>query len=67
VYIDKKKISSNPLPDQYQEGPVYLAAGVHALRIDYQKPEGAYPTLILYWTPPNQEKEKVPYNLLLAE
>lgn len=64
VFVDGKQVVENLKPDTYQEGSVRLTAGRHTVRIEYQKTEGAYPQLVLYWTPPNQVKQKVPFTAL---
>ncbi len=61
VYVDEKLVVANTVADGFQEAPVRLSAGTHRIRIDYQKKEGAYPTFVLYWTPPKQPKQKVPF------
>jgi len=64
VYVDEKLVVENLTPDGYQEGAIRLSAGRHAIRIDYQKSEGAYPQMVLYWTPPGKVKQKVPFVVL---
>ena len=67
LYLDNKLLVA---ADAYQETPVRLTRGRHRLRIDYQKPAfadnmlNAYPTFILYWTPPLQAKQNVPFTAL---
>jgi 4-amino-4-deoxy-L-arabinose transferase-like glycosyltransferase len=67
LYLDNKLVVANSVADGYSETAVRLTAGRHRLRIDYQKREGAYPTLILNWTPPRQAKQKVPFTVLEPE
>jgi hypothetical protein len=64
IYVDGKLVVANTTADGYQEAPVRLTAGRHTLRVDYQKKEGSYPTLILYWTPPGEGKQKIPFSAL---
>jgi hypothetical protein len=64
VYVDGREILANTTADGCLEAPVRLTQGPHALRVDYQKKEGSYPTLILYWARPGQPKEKIPFSVL---
>jgi 4-amino-4-deoxy-L-arabinose transferase-like glycosyltransferase len=64
VFVDGEQVVENLTPDTTQEGSVRLDAGRHALRLEYQKAQGAYPQLVLYWTPPGQVKQKVPFTAL---
>ncbi len=59
--LDGQSILEITVPDQYRENSVRLTAGRHAVRIDYQKKSGAYPRVILYWTPPGKAQEKIPF------
>lgn len=67
VTIDGKRVVENKIPDTYQEAQTRLEAGLHRIRIDYEKKAGAYPQMILYWTPPGKNKQKVPFANLLPE
>jgi 4-amino-4-deoxy-L-arabinose transferase-like glycosyltransferase len=67
VYIDDKLVVANTVADGYQESPLRLTAGKHRIRIEFQKREGAYPTFVLYWTPPRQSKQKVPFKVFEPE
>lgn len=64
LYLDDRTVVANNVADAYQEASVRLTAGPHRIRIDYQKSDGAYPTLMLSWTPPHGTKQKVPFTAL---
>lgn len=64
LYIDGKLVLENLKPDTYAEDTVRLPAGRHAIRIEYQKKEGAYPQIVLYWTLPGRNRVKVPFTAL---
>lgn len=64
LFIDGQRVVSNEIADRTSQGTVRLTAGRHAIRIDYQKKEGAYPRLVLSWQPPGQAKTKVPFTVL---
>jgi 4-amino-4-deoxy-L-arabinose transferase-like glycosyltransferase len=64
VSIDGTEVVKNDIVDHYAEGTIKLTQGKHRIRIDYQKKEGAYPRIILYWVKPGAAKEKVPFERL---
>lgn len=64
LYIDGRRVLSNEIADHTSQGTIRLTPGKHAIRIDYQKKEGAYPRLVLSWQPPGQAKSKVPFTVL---
>jgi hypothetical protein len=64
VYLDGQAVLHNSHADTYLEESVLLKAGPHKIRIDYQKTQGAYPRLELYWTVPGQARKRVPFKVL---
>lgn len=67
LMIDNELVLANEQADQYQEDDIFLKKGLHEIKIEYQKLTGAYPRLILYWTPPSESKEKVPFTALMPD
>ncbi|MEW6517393.1 MAG: PA14 domain-containing protein [candidate division FCPU426 bacterium] len=64
LYIDGKLAVANEEADRTSQSTIRLAAGPHAIRIDYQKKAGAYPRLVLSWQAPGQAKTKLPFTVL---
>jgi hypothetical protein len=66
LFIDSKTVLTCAKPDQQATGGMYLEAGSHPIRIEYEKREGAYPRLLLTWTPPGAASEPIPFTALSA-
>lgn len=65
--IDQEVVVANTRADSLQQDEIFLRKGEHHIRIDFKKLEGAYPRLILYWTPPGKQQSKVPFTALTPQ
>jgi hypothetical protein len=64
VFIDDQLVVDAPEPTEYTEGKLSLSAGPHKIQIKFVDHLGGS-RLHLYWTPPDDEKQIVPSDVLL--
>ena len=63
VFIDGHLVAESPLPNQYGEGSIRLAAGLHDVRILFAD-RTSHTHVNFYWTPPGTGRTIVPSEML---
>ena len=63
LLIDDEQVAASPEPNQYNENPVTLTAGLHDIRIRFADRTN-YTHVNLYWAPPGQGIQPVPSEVL---